>query len=182
MTEHTYESRDVPLPASPRVVERVDGVDSLLLLEDLGLRLLYERGAVPPMDSLSGDLRGRMLAVPALPRAITALPCAWARTNLFPWRGKSFSPGKEARGYGINRVVSEHIKVFPFETFVGPSHHDGKPAVQLDYDLRGNPGAIRAIEDEIREIAPGVYLGQAWLRMKGKARFILWFALEQRSS
>ncbi len=178
MTARPYESHDVLLPSNSS--SRITRLDELLFLEHRALLSLYEQGTSPPIHALKGDLRGRMLAVPALPKVITALPCAWARTQFFPWRGKSFSRGEQARGHGINRVVSERLKVFPFETFVGPSHHDAKPAVQLDYDLRQNPFFIRAIEDEVREISPGVYLGQAWLRVKGRAHFVLWFALEHR--
>lgn len=154
-------------------------LDDLLDLENLELRDLYERASLPRLDAISGDLRGRMLAVPALPDLVTALPRAWARRATFPWRGKSFTPRTADRGEGINRVFSDRLKLFRFETFVGPSRHDGAPAVQLDYDHRGNPGVIRRIEDEIRELRPRLYLGQAWLRLRERKSFVLWFALEQ---
>jgi hypothetical protein len=111
---------------------------------------------------------------------VTKLPVLWARHASFPWRGKSFVPHGADRGEGINRVLSDRIRIFRFETSVGPSRHDGRPAIQLDYDHRGNPGLVRRIEDEIREVAPGVYLGQAWIRALGAKHFVLWFALEQR--
>lgn len=166
--------------APSSIPTRIRGIDELLHLEHDALAPLYERATLPRLGAISGDLRGRMLAVPALPDAITALPRAWARTSLFPWRGKSFTPQGEARGDGINRVVSDRLKLFRFETFAGPSRHDGEPAIQLDYDHRENPLFIRVIEDEIRELSPGVYLGQAWLRLGRKAHFVLWFALEDR--
>lgn len=157
-------------------------LDDLLALEHDALAALYERASLPPLDAVDGDLRGRMLAVPALPDRVTRLPRAWARTSTFPWRGKSFSfsssPDPE-RGEGVNRVASDRLRLFRFGTFVGPSRHDGRPAIQLDYDRPANPAPIRRIEDEIREIAPGLYLGQAWLRLRGRRHFVLWFALEQ---
>lgn len=156
-------------------------LDGLLDLGHAELVRMYEGATLPALASISGDLRGRMLAVPALPDRVTALPRAWARGATFPWRGKSFVPGGADRGEGINRVVSDRLKLFRFETFVGPSRHDGRPAIQLDYDHRGNPGLIRRVEDEIREVRPGLFLGQAWLRLRGKKHFVLWFALEQRA-
>ena len=50
--------------------------------------------------------------------------------------------------------------------------------MQLDYDLPENPFFIRAIKDEIRELSPDLYLGQAWLRAGGKETLVLYFALQ----
>jgi hypothetical protein len=167
--------------ARDRAPSRVRHLEDLVRLEHDDLTPLYEGAALPRLDRIAGDLRGRMLAVPALPRAITRLPRAWARSGAFPWRGKSFAPKGEARGEGVNRVVFDRVRLFRFETFTGPSRHDGAPAIQLDYDHAGNPGFIRRIEDEIREVAPGLYLGQAWLRLSpASKKFVLWFALEER--
>lgn len=164
--------------ASPaRITRTVAALDDLLFLEHEELRLLYESAKAPAIGDLDGALRGRMLAVPALPDVVTALPRAWARTGSFPWRGKSFSPKSEAAGEGINRVVSDRVSLFRFTTAITPSRHDGKPVLELDYDHRGNPRFIRMIEDEVRTIAPGLWLGQAWLRVGGKKHFVLWFAL-----
>jgi hypothetical protein len=164
---------DRPLLPAP------DRLDDLLALEHGDLAPLYEQAKVPALADLDGDLRGRMLAVPALPEVITTLPRAWARTSVFPWRGKSFASITEDRGTGINRVASDRLRLFRFTTFVGPSRHDGAPAIQLDYDHAGNPFFIRAIEDELRELRPGLFLGQAWLRTAKAKRFVLWFGLQR---
>jgi hypothetical protein len=164
-----------------RVVRRIARLDDLLFLENDEMRLLYEAAPAPLVKDLDGPLRGRMLAVPALPDVVTALPRAWARTRSFPWRGKTFRPTSELAGEGKNRVVSERVSLFRFTTKVAPSRHDGKPALELDYDHPGNPGFIRMIEDEVRTIAPGLFLGQAWLRTARAKHFVLWFALETRS-
>lgn len=164
---------DAPPQARPAL-----SLDALLDLDHAALTSRYESATTPDLSRLRGDLRGRMLAVPALPPTVTALPCAWARTSTFPWRGKSFSPTGAGRGEGINRVVLDRWRLFRFDTRVAPSRHDGRDAVELDYDNPGNPFFIRAIEDEIREVSPGVFLGQAWLRVAGRKRFVLWFGLE----
>ncbi|HWB76110.1 MAG TPA: hypothetical protein VG755_14170, partial [Nannocystaceae bacterium] len=66
-------------------------LDGLLALAHDELVPLYEHAGVPALAELDGDLRGRMLAVPALPDVVTRLPRAWAKTSSFPWRGKSFA-------------------------------------------------------------------------------------------
>ncbi len=160
-----------------RITRSITALDDLVHLEDAELRLLYESAKAPAVADLYGPLRGRMLAVPALPDVVTALPRAWARTHRFPWRGKTFSPRSSRDGEGINRVVSDRVALFRFTTAITPSRHDQKPALELDYDHASNPGFIRMIEDEVRTIAPGLWLGQAWLRVRGRKHFVLWFAL-----
>ncbi len=155
-------------------------LDGLLDLDHATLVELYEGGTVEPLATLNGDLRGRMLAVPGLPDWLTVGPRAWARTGAFPWRGKSFASIDGDRGTGINRVASDRFRLFRFTTAIGPSLHDGQPAVRLDYDHPGNPFFIRAIEDEVRTVAPGLFLGQAWLRTARKRHFVLWFGLTSR--
>jgi hypothetical protein len=159
---------------------RTPTLDSLLTLDHDALSALYRHARVPSIADVEGPLRGRMLAVPALPRIITALPRAWARTGSFPWRGKSFYGAEADHGHGINRVASDRLELFRFRTFVGPSLDDGADAVRLDYDHPGNPFFIRPIADEIREISERTYLGQAWLVLGDTKRFVLWFGLTHR--
>jgi hypothetical protein len=49
----------------------------------------------------------------------------------------------------------------------------------LDYNLPENPGIIRAIRDEIRELSPGLYLGQAYMRQRGAHHLWLYFGLSR---
>ena len=165
--------------ARPRATDAL-ALDDLLDLDHAALVTLYEAATLPDLSKIRGDLRGRMLAAPAVPAWIAAFPAAWARAKSFPWRGKSFSPRGAEAGTGDNRVVSERFHLFRFDTRVSPSRHDGKPAIELDYDNAGNPFFIRAIEDEIREVRPGLFLGQAWLRTAKKKTFVLWFGLTDR--
>lgn len=165
------------LGSPARITRHIRALDDLVFLEHEELRLLYESAEAPALADLDGPLRGRMLAVPALPDVVTALPRAWARTQSFPWRGKTFSPRSSEAGDGMNRVVSDRVSLFRFTTAITPSRHDAAPALELDYDHPGNPRFIRMIEDEVRTIAPGLWLGQAWLRVGKTKHFVLWFAL-----
>jgi hypothetical protein len=157
-------------------------------LEDLSRRdfdalgQLYAGGTVPArLDALEGNPRGRMLAVRHLDHGpVGAALRALAGLAGFPWGGKTFQ-GSGERGTGINRVhLGGRHSLFPFRTLIRPSVIDGAPAITLDYDLPDNPGFIRAIHDEVREVAPGLFLGPAmWKGRKGPT-LVLWFALDTR--
>ena len=155
-------------------------LDDLLALDARRLKRLYDGASVPRLDAIGGDLRGRMLCPVVLPSGWGSLAVAWAGTDSFPWRGKSFSPVAAGDGRGINRVFSERVKLFPFETFVGPSRAGDYDAVQLNYDLPENPFFIRAIKDEIRELSSGLFLGQAYLHTRKRDHLVLYFALASR--
>lgn len=163
-----------PVATAPRL----DPLRWLLELPVQELEPMYARAAVPRLQHVDGDLHGRMLAWPVLgrhPIAQRALR-AFAASAPFPWRGKSFHAAP-TRGHGINRVLSDRLRLFRFDTFIGPSRAGDFDALQLDYDLPGNPPVIRSIKDEIREIEPGVWLGQAYLHAGGRDRLWLYFAL-----
>lgn len=161
---------------------RLAALDHLLDLPVAELERMYRDARTPAIGDVRGDLRGRMLAWPALaerPLLAGALR-AFAGSAAFPWRGKSFRPHDAARGEGINRVVVDRLRLFRFDTFVGRSRAGDFDALQLDYDLPNNPPIIRSIKDEIRSIEPGVWLGQAWF-VTPKTQFLwLYFALAER--
>ncbi len=148
---------------------------SLEALEDL-----YRDAEVPALDAVRGDLRGRMLATTVLGGRWARRAERWASSRFFPWRGKSFMPDDAERGRGINRVGIDRVRLYPFETRIDRSKAGDFDALQLDYDLPENPAFIRAIEDEIRELSPGLWLGQAYVRIGGQPVLILYFGLTDR--
>jgi hypothetical protein len=163
--------------SAPRVPERLD---ELLELDAPALRALYEAASVPRLQDVEGDLRGRMLAIPAVKGPVARLIRRWAGSRRFPWLGKSFTPEGAERGHGLNRILSDRLKLFRFETFIGRSRAGDFDALQLDYDDPKNPFFIRAIKDEIRELRPGLYLGQAWIQVGERAPVLgLYFGLER---
>jgi hypothetical protein len=162
--------------------ERILSLDRLAALPSPALRELYSHGGVPDdLTQLAGRPKGRMLAV----RGLEGRPLGWvlralARHPHFPWDGKSFFPDREDEGRGINRVdlYLRRFEWFPFATRVEPSLLDGAPCVYLDYESPGNPWFIARIRDEIREVAPGLYLGPAMWKRRGGAAHLLWFAVD----
>jgi hypothetical protein len=165
-------------PSSPARAAVPSSVDELLPLAPDALARLYREASVPRLDAISGDLKGRMLAWDALRGPAATLIRAAGSWDRFPWRGKSFIPHGSDSGEGINRVFSDRWKLFKFTTFVGPSRAGGFDSVQLDYDHPTNPFFIRAIKDEIRELKPGLFLGQAYLHLPSGDRLVLYFGLQ----
>lgn len=152
-------------------------LDELLVKEAGTLRELYESARVPRIDEVRGPLRGRMLAWPNVGGLGGRLLRAFASSSRFPWRGKSFEPRTMDDGEGINRVVFDRIKLYRFETSIGPSRAGNFDALQLDYDLPENPFFIRRIKDEMRELKPGLWLGQAYWHTKSADHLVLYFGL-----
>ncbi|MDC0667593.1 hypothetical protein [Nannocystis radixulma] len=163
--------------------ERILSLDRLAALSSDALRGLYARGSVPDdLTALAGRPNGRMLAVRGLEHGPAGrLLRTLARSPKFPWDGKSFFADSPDEGRGINRVnlVVRRFEWFPFATRVEPSVLDGQPCVYLDYEQPGNPWFIARIRDEIREVAPDLYLGPAmWKRGRSGATHLLWFAVD----
>jgi hypothetical protein len=187
MTQGIQEDRSKGRGLDARASSAARDLDALAGMDVATLGALYAKGTTPPgVDALAGHPRGRMLAVRTLDgqrrgRAIAGL----SRAGWFPWGGKSFF-GAGASGRGVNRV---HLgsslwggrhELFPFHTSIRASVLDGAPCVALDYDLPDNPSLIRAIHDEVREVAPGLYLGPAMWKTATAPAFVLWFALDTR--
>jgi hypothetical protein len=180
-TVHPSRAPATVMDAVP-VLPRPERLDDLAVLAPAQLHALYLTAHTPALRAVDGDLVGRMLAVPVLPRFLAAPLrrfAAWAR---FPWRGKSFSSWDDVRGQGINRVFGDGNprRWFRFDTFIAPSRAGAFDAFQLDYDNPGNPRLIRAIKDEIREVSPGLFLGLAYLMWRGRPRLMLYFGLARR--
>jgi hypothetical protein len=177
------------------VDSKVLELDALLDETPEELEALYKTATVPRIDAIRGDLRGRMLAATIVPPRVRRVLRAFAGTKGFPWRGKSFRAHSEGarpagargassppgdKGEGINRILSDRIKLFRFETFIARSRAGDFDAVQLDYDLRGNPWVIRQVKDEIRQLRDGLFLGQAYFMAKGAPHLVLYFGLEMK--
>lgn len=173
-----------PAPSARATTLTLDALAACTLPE---LAALYRAARAPAsMRAVDGPLVGRMLAVRGLPGVVAAPLRRWAASRAFVWDGKTFAASSDADGGGYNRVTIPGVlgsqNLFPFGTSFGASALDGAPALILDYDIGVNPGYIRRIHDEIREVAPGLFLGPAmWKR--GEARsLLLWFALDARSA
>lgn len=121
----------------------------------------------PEGDLPDGESNGKAIFMPGtwLGAIVSAID------NIF-WKGKVFD---RATGNLTNKIL--FWRFVPAKVFKGESWSDGKQAVIIDY--RRTSWLVPFIRDEIRPVAPGVYLGKAYLRMPfGKRAFFLYFALQ----
>lgn len=133
------------------------------------LSLLFGNSPASPVPL--GDSEGRAIFLPGTKLGGVL---SWLGNRL--WKGKIVDPS----GHGlINKVLG--MKLIRANVFRGTSWSDGKPSIVIDY-LKTSIVAF-FIRDEIRCVAPGLYLGKVYIRMPLKYRFCaLWFALDFKRS
>jgi hypothetical protein len=163
--------------ALPRTLDELASLSHAELLE------LYSRATVPSdMRTLDGELRGRMLAFRGTGLGpIHQLGAALGAWEGFPWSGKTLKANSPTEGTGINRVNIPGIarrELFPFKTQFDSSALDGKPCVFINYDLDENALYIRAIRDEVRQVAPGLFFGPVLIKHGKELTQLLWFAIQ----
>jgi hypothetical protein len=121
----------------------------------------------PPGRPPTGIMRGQ--AIYDQTQAFSKLRTAGTKAL---WLGKEFSP---EQGMLINRWrLGRAIKA---EVYSGQSWLDGGPALVMDY--RNTSFVWKNVRDELREIAPGLYLGVMFRCDSSSARFSLFFALQE---
>lgn len=123
---------------------------------------LFESGSV---SFPAGRSRGTVLLGTGGP--LGRLVAAFARALL--WRGKIVD---RDRGRLKNLLGPWAVPAVAAAVYEGPSWHDGRPCVVLDYSRTS--WVARMVRDEIREVGPGVFVGLVFL-----GRFhVLDFSLE----
>jgi len=142
-------------------------------LAELDRRFLAGRAS----EGIDGELEGLVVAFaahPALDRAAAAL----AR-RVMPWSGKRFDA---AASRGENLMLGGRASGLGFRTRVERSAlHPGLDVLVLDYGaVRRNPRPVRQVRDELVEVAPGVHLGAALVRRRGRLSLTAWWALRRR--
>lgn len=90
--------------------------------------------------------------------------------NLFAWQGKIFDPG---HGVLRNKITALGLHAIIAKVYKGDSWLDGKECIVLDYSETSM--VAQWIRDEIREVAPGVYLGKVYWSSKRLIDFALEF-------
>src|SRR5262249_54997487 len=86
------------------------------------------------------------------------------------WHGKEFHDD----GTLVNQWSG--FKAIRARVCYGQGWLDGGPAIIMDYS--GTSLVWRDVRDELREVAPGLYLGVMYRRRSAGPKFITYFALE----
>jgi hypothetical protein len=90
--------------------------------------------------------------------------------NVFAWQGKTFAG---AHGVLRNRILPMGLNAIVAEVYKGPSWLDQKECIVLDYSKTSL--VAQWIRDEIRQIAPKMYLGKVYWEKKRLIDFALQF-------
>ncbi|HYL26889.1 MAG TPA: hypothetical protein VEW74_03580 [Candidatus Nitrosotalea sp.] len=102
----------------------------------------------------------------------TPLCRAFARgTALFGWQGKTFDAARQRL---VNRITPFRISAIAAEVYTGPSRRDGRDSIVLDYSKTSTVASW--IRDEIRSVAPQLYLGYAFWGTRRLITFSLDFS------
>ena len=148
---------------TPPALSQMRTVDDLVGLSAPQLEALYAQsgpGGVP-----NGPVRGRVIALPGHPFAQHA-----SKAGKCIWQGKVFCP---MDGSATNRFFGMQI----VRGMVGyaPSWRDGRPSLIIDYTKTSF--VYKNVRDEIREVAPDVYLGLMF-DVEPSPRFTQYFAFQ----
>lgn len=77
---------------------------------------------------------------------------------------------------GYNAFLGGLVKTGRFRVERGAAA-DGADVTQIIYDSPENPFFMRPLTDEVRETAPGSFLGRGMMKLGGKARNVFWFTV-----
>jgi hypothetical protein len=133
-------------------------VPELLRMRGRKLDEIYRQSTAGPIPV--GDSNGTALI---LTGTWAAHPIAWMVRQLF-WQGKIFNRDPYQL---VNKLTPFGIHAVKAAVYKGKSFLDGGESIILDYSRTSLMAWF--VRDEIREVAPRLYLGQAYV---GKIRFI----------
>ncbi len=139
-------------------------LDQLLGMTPSQIEDVYRQGtavAIPP-----GRVRGTALLAPGTRRARIV-----SRSARLLWQGKVFEAGEAT---AVNRFFG--MRVIRGQLYEGPSWLDGRPSLVLDYSQTSRIYADN--RDEIRQVAPGLFLGLMYNRTTSPPELAMYFALE----
>jgi hypothetical protein len=120
-----------------------------------------------PGEIPDGDAEGQVLV--GSEKETVSDTVAWVAEN-FAWQGKVFDREK---GELRNKILPFGLKAVRAKVYKEPSWFDGKETIVLDYSKTSVVAQL--VRDEIREVAPGLYLGLVFWQKDKVLHFSLTF-------
>jgi hypothetical protein len=139
-------------------------VPTLLTLNDTQLNDMFRSAPAGPIPD--GPAKGTAIVA----AGTTFTPALAEAVSLFAWQGKTFDG---PHGTLRNRILSLGLNAIVAEVYKGPSQFDGKECIVLDYSKTSLVASW--IRDEIRLVAPKLYLGLVYTHGKPGLHFALEF-------
>ncbi len=152
------------LDAKGQAVESAVTLDQLLGMTPAQIENVYRQGTAVAIPA--GRVRGTAILAPGTRRARIV-----SRSARLLWQGKVFEAGEST---AVNRFFG--IRVVRGQLYEGPSWLDGRPSLVLDYSQTSRIYADN--RDEIRQVAPGLFLGLMYNRTTAPPELQMYFALE----
>lgn len=139
-------------------------VNDLIAMSQEELDELYRNSPVGPTPD--GNSQGTALILPGTWLCRILVPLI----TLLAWQGKVFYREQQ---YLLNKVSPFRLRLVKAAIYPGESWIDGEETAVLDYSKTSF--VAQKIRDEIREVAPKLYLGQAYWGKTRVLNFILQF-------
>jgi hypothetical protein len=139
-------------------------VPDLLKMSQTQLDELFTKS--PTGDTPDGEAKGTAIIAPGT----TYSEDIAEFINHFAWQGKVFDSQK---GFLRNEILPFGLRAIIAKVYKAPSWLDNKECIVLDYSETSL--LAHWIRDEIREIAPGIYLGKVYWDKKRLIDFALNF-------
>lgn len=153
--------------------------DQIKQLSTTELLALFASLEAPSIAEMNGEYQASLLRQPS---TFATLAGKFSVGNpLMPWLCKAFRPvtSEHGRGYNTFALMGQVIQRFPMQTLIAPSRYDGKPAYQLVYRAYQSLCGDIHMVDEVRMLAPGMYLGiGTWGFTRKQRQIALPFLLE----
>lgn len=144
----------------------VDALKHLLSLKQEQLDKLFSLQLAGPIPA--GDSQGRAAFFPG-----TWFGNLTQRVTALFWQGKYFDL---KQGIVINKIIG--LKAIKAKIYYGKSQLDSRKAIILDYSATSPLAGM--VRDEMRQVAPHIYLGRAYLNTPVGTFHLLNFALDFR--
>lgn len=141
------------------------GVDQMLKMSKAELNELFARSPAGEIPAERG--RGTVIFAPGTPFARVVGKIAY----LLAWRGKVFD---QESGDLLNIVSPFGVKAIRALVYKNPSWIDQRECIVIDYSKTSF--VARLVRDEIREVSPGVFLGQVFWSKANILKFALVFS------
>jgi len=127
---------------------------------------LFRSGQVGQIPD--GEAQGTAIIWPGNP----VEPFVEKIVNAIAWQGKVVN----ARSRDLkNKISPLGVRAIEADVYTGRSWFDGSDCIVLDYSKRSL--VARFVRDEIRRVAPGLYLGLVYLGRKRTIYFTLQFTV-----
>jgi hypothetical protein len=139
-------------------------LDQLLGMAPAQIESVYRQGTAVAIPA--GKVRGTAILAPGTRRARIV-----SRGARLLWQGKVFESGEAT---AVNRFFG--MRMIRGQLYEGPSWLDGRPSLVLDYSQTSRIYADN--RDEIRQVAPGLFIGLMYDRTTAPPELKMYFALE----